>query len=67
MNVIKFEIKLAVAAWIGTMFGLLIGFHVNQTLGIVIGFICIPIAGYAVISGQIKFFREFRKRRKKKN
>ena len=67
MKIIKFELKLALAAWVGTMLGLLIGFHVDQNLGIIVGFICIPIAVYAVIRGQIKFFGELKRRRKKKN
>ena len=67
MKIIKFELKLALAAWVGTLLGLLIGFHVDQNLGIIICFISIPIAGYAVIRGQLKFFRELKRRRKKKN
>ena len=65
MKMIKFELKLALAAWVGTMLGLLIGFHVDQNSGIVIGFICIPIAVYAVIRGQFKLFQELSNCRKK--
>ena len=60
MKAINFELKLALAAWAGAMFGLLIGFHVNQNLGIAIGFICMPVAIYAVIKGQLKLFRKLR-------
>ena len=63
MNVIRDELKLFFIAWAVMMLGLLIGFHVNKTLGIVIGFICIPIAGYAVIKGQIKFFKKLKSHR----
>ena len=60
MNIIRDELKLFFIAWAAMMLGLLIGFHINKTLGIVIGFICIPIAGYAVIKGQIKFFKKLK-------
>ena len=63
MKAINFELKLALAAWAGVMFGLLIGFHVNQTLGITIGFICIPVAIYAVIKGQVKFLKKLKSHR----
>jgi uncharacterized membrane protein YfcA len=63
MKAIKFELKLALAAWAGAMFGLLIGFHVNQTLGITIGFVCISVAIYSVIKGQIKFFKKLKSHR----
>jgi hypothetical protein len=56
----RFELKLALAAWAVGMFGLLIGFHINETLGIIIGFICVPIGVYAVVKGQIKFFKKLK-------
>lgn len=65
MNIIRNELKLAFIAWAMMMLGILIGFHINKTLGIVIGFICIPIAGYAVIKGQIKFFKKLKSHRDK--
>ena len=63
MNVIPGELKLLFIAWVSMMLGLLIGFHVNKTMGIVIGFVCVPIAGYAVVIGQIKFFKKLKAHR----
>ncbi len=60
MKVISFELRLALAAWVGVMLGLLVGFQVNQTLGITISFICVIVAIYAVIKGQVKFFKKLK-------
>jgi len=60
MKAINFELKLAMAAWAGAMLGALIGFHVSRTLGSAISFICILVGLYAVIKGQIKFFKKLK-------
>ena len=65
MNIIFKELKLFALAFIMGMIGMLVGFHISETLGVAIIFISIPIAGYAVIRGQLKFFRELKRRRKK--
>ena len=66
MSIIRKELKLFALAFLIGMIGMQVGFHISEDLGVAIVFICIPIAGYAVIRGQIKFFRELKRRRKKR-
>ena len=65
MKLIQNELKLFGFAFLIGMVGMQIGFHVSETLGIVMVFVCIPIAGYAVIKGQIKFFKKLKSHRDK--
>lgn len=63
MKIVHDELKLFGVALLVGMIGMQIGFHVDETFGIAIVFICIPIAGYAVIKGQIKFFKKLKSHR----
>ena len=60
MKLIRNELKLFGFSSLAGMIGMQIGFHVSETLGIAIVFICIPIGFYAVIKGQIKFFKNLK-------
>lgn len=67
MNKISSELKLALGAWLVGMLGLLIAFNVAETMGEIIVFLSIIVGGYAVIKGQIKFFKNLKSHRDKDN
>ena len=57
MNIIGKELVVFFLAWVVMMSSTWVSAHINQTLGVVIDFICIAIAAYAFFIGQRKLFK----------
>lgn len=62
MNDISVELKLALVSWIVGMLGLLIAFNFSETTGIVVVFLSILVGFYAVMKGQLSFFKKLKSR-----